>query len=67
MVTEELFRTDHYLKRCEAVVTAVDPRGIQLDRTVFYVMGGGQPGDSGTLTLAGGSVVRIADTRKGDG
>ncbi|HXP75613.1 MAG TPA: alanyl-tRNA editing protein, partial [Stellaceae bacterium] len=47
--------------------TAVDPRGIQLDRTVFYVMGGGQPGDSGTLTLAGGSVVRIADTRKGDG
>ncbi len=66
-MTEELFRTDHYLKRCEAVVTAVDPRGIQLDRTVFYVMGGGQPGDSGTLTLTDGSVVRIADTRKGDG
>ena len=66
-MTEELFRTDHYLKRCEATVTAVDPRGIQLDRTVFYVMGGGQPGDSGTLTLSDGSLVRIADTRKGDG
>jgi misacylated tRNA(Ala) deacylase len=65
-VTEELFRTDQYLKRCEAVVTAADGRGIQLDRTVFYVMGGGQPGDTGTLTLSDGRAVRIADTRKGE-
>jgi len=65
-VTEELFRQDHYLKRCEATVTCVDERGIGLDRTVFYVMGGGQPGDSGTLTSPDGSAVRIADTRKGE-
>jgi misacylated tRNA(Ala) deacylase len=65
-VTEELFRQDHYLKRCEATVTSVDERGVRLDRTVFYVMGGGQPGDSGTLTLPGGSTLRIADTRKGE-
>lgn len=64
-MTEELFRHDHYLKRCDAVVTGVDERGIQLDRTVFYVMGGGQPGDTGSLTLPDGRVVRIADTRKG--
>jgi len=65
-MTEELFRQDHYLRRCEATVTGVDERGIRLDRTVFYVMGGGQPGDTGTLTLSDGRVVRIADTRKGD-
>lgn len=66
-MTEELFRSDHYLQRCEATVTAVDGRGIQLDRTVFYAMGGGQPGDSGSLTLPGGGVVAIADTLKGEG
>ena len=65
-MTEELFRSDHYLKSCEATVTGVEPRGIELDRTVFYVMGGGQPGDSGVLKLADGSAVRIEDTRKGE-
>ncbi len=63
-MTEELFREDSYLKSCSAVVTAVDERGIQLDRTVFYPMGGGQPGDSGVLTFADGRAVKIADTRK---
>ncbi|HEY6335758.1 MAG TPA: alanyl-tRNA editing protein, partial [Alphaproteobacteria bacterium] len=65
-MTEELFRQDHYLRRCEATVTSVDERGVRLDRTVFYVMGGGQPGDSGTLTLHSGGTLRIADTRKGE-
>jgi misacylated tRNA(Ala) deacylase len=65
-MTEELFRSDHYLKRCEAVVTGADARGIRLDRTVFYPTGGGQPGDTGTLTLSDGRAIRIADTRKGE-
>jgi len=64
-MTEELFRTDAYLKSCEAAVTKVDELGIRLDRTNFYPMGGGQPGDTGTLTLAGGQTIKIADTRKG--
>ena len=64
-MTEELFRSDHYLKSCEATVTAADERGIQLDRTVFYVMGGGQPGDSGSFALGDGRRLVIADTRKG--
>jgi misacylated tRNA(Ala) deacylase len=66
-MTEELFRADHYLARCEATVIAADASGIRLDRTVFYPMGGGQPGDVGTLTLADGATVRIADTQKGAG
>jgi len=63
-MTEELFREDAYARTCEAVVTAADERGIQLDCTVFYPMGGGQPGDSGTLRTADGRIVTIADTVK---
>lgn len=66
-MTEELFREDSYLKTCEAQVVSVSETGIVLDRTVFYPMGGGQPGDSGTLKTADGRTVEIADTRKVDG
>jgi misacylated tRNA(Ala) deacylase len=61
-----LFRDDAYATDCAAVVTAVDERGIQLDRTVFYPAGGGQPGDAGTLRSALGDIP-IANTVKGDG
>ena len=63
---ELIFRADAYARRCTATVTAADDRGIRLDRTVFYPTGGGQPGDTGTLT-ADGTVIRIVDTVKGDG
>jgi misacylated tRNA(Ala) deacylase len=63
-MTRELFREDAYLKECTAVITAVDERGITLDRTVFYPVGGGQAGDSGMLVLSNGSELPIADTRK---
>jgi misacylated tRNA(Ala) deacylase len=65
-MTDLLFRDDAYLRCCEARVVAVDAAGIHLDRTIFYPQGGGQPGDSGTLTLADGRIVAIADTRKGE-
>ena len=63
-MTEALFREDAALLRCEATVLAVDEGGIVLDRTVFYPLGGGQAGDTGTLTAAGGAVLPIVDTRK---
>jgi len=62
---ELLFREDPYLKSCEARVTAVGPEGVRLDRTVFYPMGGGQPGDSGVLVLEDGSRLRVVDAVKG--
>src|SRR5438094_4618444 len=65
-MTEELFRADAALTECEAVVTAIDERGVQLDRTVFYPHGGGQAGDRGELVLADGRRVAIVDTRKGE-
>lgn len=65
-MSEELFRTDSYLKECDASVVAVDDGAVILDRTIFYPLGGGQPGDTGTLTWDGGS-VRVIDTRYDDG
>jgi misacylated tRNA(Ala) deacylase len=64
-MTHDLFRQDAYLQHCDATVTGLDEHGIVLDRTVFYPLGGGQAGDAGTLTLADGTVIAIADTRKG--
>ncbi|MGE5615784.1 MAG: alanyl-tRNA editing protein [Bacillota bacterium] len=67
-MTQELFREDAYLEQATARVTAVDERGIQLDRTVFYPRGGGQAGDAGTLAVdAKGASIAIADTVKGEG
>lgn len=63
-MTRELFREDGYLKECTARVTEVGETGIRTDQTVFYPMGGGQPGDTGTLTRSDGSLIQIADTRK---
>ncbi len=64
-MTEEVFREDAYARSCDARITAVDDTGVRLDRTVFYPLGGGQPGDRGELVLGDGATVRIADTRKG--
>ena len=64
-MTDEIFREDSYLRSCEAVVTASGPAGIELDCTVFYPVGGGQPGDVGILRRNDGGTVAIADTRKG--
>jgi misacylated tRNA(Ala) deacylase len=47
-------------------VLAAGPKGIELDRSVFYPLGGGQAGDTGTLLRANGARIVIADTRKGD-
>lgn len=66
MSTLDLFREDARLRECAATLLRVDERGLLLDRTVFYPQGGGQAGDAGTLTLADGREIRIADTRKGE-
>ena len=76
MATELLFREDAYLKTATARVVAarvVEPGGVEpgagyleLDRTIFYPLGGGQPGDTGHLVRENGERIAIIDTRKGD-
>ena len=64
-MTDELFRKDSYLKDCDAEVVAVTDRAVVVDRTVFYPLGGGQPGDTGSMSWSAGS-ASIVDTRYGD-
>lgn len=73
-MTEELFRSDGYLRECDANVTAVTEvcdregkpvaHGVVLNQTVFYPVGGGQPGDIGVMSLSDGSELEVLDTFK---
>lgn len=68
--TEELFREDAYLKETQACVQDIfnlddDARGVLLDRSIFYPLGGGQPGDTGHLIdLENNNRIDVIDTRK---
>jgi misacylated tRNA(Ala) deacylase len=64
-MTEELFREDAYLVRCDALVVALDGLNLYLDRTVLYPTGGGQPGDRGRLILDGGDALVVEEALKG--
>ena len=64
--TRELAAHDAYLTVAEGTVREVRDRVVVLDRTPFYVRGGGQPGDTGVLRWDGGE-IQVTDTvrRKG--
>lgn len=66
-MTKPLFIDDAYMRDAKAEVFAVtDEGGIILNETIFYATGGGQPGDSGTLSWPDGE-IEIATTVKGEG
>ena len=64
--TEKLYYQDPYAGEFRATVLASGGGVVVLDRTLFYPEGGGQVGDVGTLTWAGGE-ARIVDTQMIDG
>lgn len=63
-MTELLFRDDAYLRTATARVVAVRDGIVELDRTILYPLGGGQPGDTGVLIRDNGERIPITDTRK---
>ena len=65
-VTERLYLDDSCLRTASALVVAVLPGGVVLDRAPFYPRGGGQPGDSGALAWAAGRAL-VGEAVKGDG
>jgi misacylated tRNA(Ala) deacylase len=68
-MTKLLYQTDSYLQTFDAGVTAVDEenRAVLLDQTAFYPGGGGQPHDTGLLSVAGLElpVVRVKKAAEG--
>jgi misacylated tRNA(Ala) deacylase len=66
-ITELLFQHDAYLRYCSATVVEVLAEGVVLDRTVFYPLGGGQPGDTGVLQSPDGRSWTVLGARKGEG
>lgn len=60
-----LYLEDAYLREAPAVVEELtEEGGIVVDAPLFYPTGGGQPGDCGTLTWAGGA-IEVATAIKG--
>ena len=65
-MTEQIHMKSHegtYLRKFKAKVEATFPGIVELDRTAFYPLGGGQPSDKGGLKWNNGS-VEVNDVRK---
>ena len=64
-MTEAVFYKDSYLTELQARIVGVTGNDIELDRTIFYPTGGGQPGDTGWVETISGRRLIVSDTRKG--
>ncbi len=65
-MTELLYLRDSYLRDFNARIMELNPNGVVLDRTAFYVEGGGQPGDEGKI-LAGSREYAVKNVLKKNG
>ena len=65
-MTHEIYRDEPYRTEADSTVVSVGPRGIVVDRTIFYPRGGGQAGDAGVIVRSDGREVAIADTVKSE-
>ena len=64
-MTEKVFYQDGYQKTLTSEVVEVLDGGVLLAASIFYPLGGGQPGDRGILSI-GGSDYPVVDTRYAD-
>jgi misacylated tRNA(Ala) deacylase len=65
VATDLLYLRDATLRSFDASVVAVVDGGVVLDRTAFYVTGGGQPHDTGVLSwdVSSGKVIDVRKDR----
>ena len=68
-MTDLLFLNDAYVSEFDATVTEITgDGGVVLDRTAFYIGGGGQPCDIGTLTdAANGTDYQVSKVARAGG
>ena len=64
-MTEKVFYQDSYQKALSSEVVEVLDNSVILAATIFYPLGGGQPGDTGRLTMNARD-YRVVDTRYAD-
>ncbi|MBW2971617.1 alanyl-tRNA editing protein [Candidatus Woesearchaeota archaeon] len=62
-MTDLLYMKDSYMKEFEAAVLKVEGKTVVLDRTLFYPLSGGQPGDTGVL-VSNGKEYKVVNTVK---
>lgn len=65
-MTELLYLRDCYLKEFDARILEVQGTKVVLDKTAFYVLGGGQPADTGRL-LRGNEEFKVLNVRRDSG
>ncbi|MCP4431006.1 MAG: alanyl-tRNA editing protein, partial [Gammaproteobacteria bacterium] len=61
-MTEKIFYQDSYQKTHSSTVARVMGNSVVFESTIFYPLGGGQPGDTGKVSI-GDKAYRIIDTR----
>jgi misacylated tRNA(Ala) deacylase len=64
-MTEKVFYQDSYQKTHSSEIVEVIDNGVILAATIFYPLGGGQPGDSGRLVI-NAREYKVIDTRYAD-
>lgn len=71
MVTKKLYFENAYETEFDAYVVSCEKKGetwlVELDKSLFYPEGGGQPGDTGSFILSGPETVKVKDTHEKDG
>ncbi len=65
-MTRKLYWEDSYMKEFEANVISVNDNLVELDQTIFFATGGGEPNDTGKLTAKGEEFLVLDVSKDGE-
>lgn len=65
-MTQKLYLDDSYLKECEAEIVKAEGKFVELDKTIFYPQGGGQPSDTGKI-FRGKDEFKVVSAKNSEG